>query len=290
MTANVLVNGIISGGIYALLASGFSLVFGVAKIMNMAHTAFYMICAYILFVLGVQLKLPLVVSALSAIVLTGVIAMVCYRLFFDRVKEHVTAVMLISIALAILFQEVFLIVFSGSYQHVPPFVAGSAEIAGIRVSYQHIIALCASVVALVAIWLLLTRTRLGNAVRAVAEDREIANVMGINVSFISMVTMGISVVLAGIAAVIVAPIYMVHPLMWTHPLIIMLAAVVLGGLGSVKGAVIGAYILGFAETAVVALIPDGSFLRGAFSLSIMVVVLMFRPEGLFGVVFEEERL
>ena len=290
MTANVLVNGIIAGGIYALLASGFSLVFGVAKIMNMAHTAFYMICAFILFMLGVQLRLPLIVSAVSAVLLTGVIAMVCYRLFFDRVKEHVTAVMLISIALALLFQEVFLLAFSGSYHHVPPFVAGFAEIAGIRVSYQHIIAVCASVVALVAVWLLLSRTRLGKAIRAVAEDREIANLMGINVSLISMITMGMSVVLAGIAAVIVAPIYMVHPLMWTHPLIIMLAAVVLGGLGSLKGAVVGAYMLGFAETAVVALIPDGSFLRGAISLSVMVVVLMFRPEGLFGVVFEEERL
>lgn len=290
MTANILINGIIAGGIYALLASGFSLVFGVAKIMNMAHTAFYMICAFLLFMLGVKLHLPLILSGLLAVLVTGAVAMVCYKLFFDRVKEHVTAVMLISIALAILFQEVFLITFSGYYQNVPPFVPGFVEIASIRVSYQHILALCASILALVAVWLLLSRTRLGKAIRAVAEDTEIANVMGINVSFVSMITMGISVILASIAAVIVASIYMVHPLMWMHPLIIMLAAVVLGGLGSVKGAVVGAYILGFAETAVVALLPDGAFLRGAVSLSVMVVVLMFRPEGLFGVVFEEERL
>ena len=290
MTANILVNGLISGGIYALLAAGFSLVFGVAKIMNMAHTAFYMICAFFVFIGGVKLGLPTALSAVLAIVITGIVAMACYRFFFDRVKQHMTAVMIISIALAILFQEIFLIAFGGYFQNVPPFVSGFTEIAGIRVSYQHLIAVGASVISLSAIWFLLSKTRTGNAIRAVADDREIANVMGIDVSRISMVTMGISVVLAGIAAVVVAPIFMVHPLMWTHPLIIILAAVVLGGLGSVKGAVIASLMLGFAETAVVSLVPDGAFLRGAVSLSVMVFVLMIRPEGLFGVEFEEERL
>jgi branched-chain amino acid transport system permease protein len=290
MTANILVNGLISGGIYALLAAGFSLVFGVAKIMNMAHTAFYMICAFFVFIGGVKLGLPTALSAVLAIVITGIVAMACYRFFFDRVKQHMTAVMIISIALAILFQEIFLIAFGGYFQNVPPFVSGFTEIAGIRVSYQHLIAVGASVISLSAIWFLLSKTRTGNAIRAVADDREIANVMGIDVSRISMITMGISVVLAGIAAVVVAPIFMVHPLMWTHPLIIILAAVVLGGLGSVKGAVIASLMLGFAETAVVSLVPDGAFLRGAVSLSVMVFVLMIRPEGLFGVEFEEERL
>jgi len=290
MTANILVNGLISGGIYALLAAGFSLIFGVAKIMNMAHTAFYMVCAFFFFMGGVKLGLPTALSAVLAIVITGIVAMACYVFFFDRVKQHMTAVMIISIALALLFQEIFLIAFGGYFQNVPPFVSGFTEIAGIRVSYQHLIAVGASLISLSAIWFLLSKTRIGNAIRAVADDREIANVMGINVSRISMITMGISVVLAGIAAVVVAPIFMVHPLMWTHPLIIILAAVVLGGLGSVKGAVIASLMLGFAETAVVSLVPDGAFLRGAVSLSVMVVVLMIRPEGLYGVAFEEERL
>lgn len=290
MTANILVNGLISGGIYALLAAGFSLVFSVAKIMNMAHTAFYMICAFLLFMAGTKLGLPTALSSFLAVAITGIVAMACYRFFFDRVKQHITAVMIISIALAILFQEIFLIPFGGYFQNVPPFVPGFTEIVGIRVSYQHLIAVGTSMFSLFAIWFLLSKTRIGNAIRAVADDREIANVMGIDVSRISMITMGISVVLAGIAAVVVAPIFMVHPLMWIHPLVIILAAVVLGGLGSVKGAVIAALILGLAETAVVSLVPDGAFLRGAVSLSVMVVVLLVRPEGLFGVVFEEERL
>ena len=93
-----------------------------------------------------------------------------------------------------------------------------------------------------------------------------------------------------VAGAVVAPIYVVQPLMWMHPLTIILAIVVLGGLGSIKGSIIAAFILAFAETAVVFLAPGGSFLRGVVSLIIMVVVLQIRPEGLYGIVFEEERL
>jgi len=92
------------------------------------------------------------------------------------------------------------------------------------------------------------------------------------------------------AGAVVAPLYTVSPLMWIQPLTIVLAAVVLGGLGSIGGCVIGAYILGYTETIVTYILPQGAFLRGAVSLSIMVVVLLVRPEGLRGVVFEEERL
>ena len=113
--------------------------------------------------------------------------------------------------------------------------------------------------------------------------------MGMNVSRVAMITMGISVTMAAIAGVLVAPLSVVEPYMWLHPLVMMLAIVVLGGLGSIKGSLVGAFILGFAETLVVFLIPLGAFLKGAFSLTIMLVVLLIRPEGLFGVVFEEER-
>lgn len=164
------------------------------------------------------------------------------------------------------------------------------EIAGVNVLYQHVFVVGTSIVTLLAIWILLSKTRLGKAIRAVDQDSEIANLMGIDVSKISMKIMGISSVLAGVAGVMVSPIVMVHPLMWLNPLVVVLSAVVLGGLGSVKGSVIGAFILGFAETLVIFIVPGGSFLKGAASLAVMVVVLLIRPEGLFGVIFEEERL
>jgi branched-chain amino acid transport system permease protein len=213
-----------------------------------------------------------------------------YWSLLDRVKKHETAVMIISLSVGILFQEIILIIFGGDYHHVPPFIEGFIEILGVSVLYQQIFAILISGIILGAIWFFLAKTRLGVAIRAVAQDIEIANLMGIDVSRICMVTMGISAGLAGVAGAVVAPIYAVTHDIWMHPLIMVLAAVVLGGLGSAKGSVIAAFTLGYAETLVTFLIPGGSFLKGAISLSVMVLVLLIRPEGFFGVVFEEERL
>jgi len=290
MLMNILINGMVASGIYAVLAVGFALIFGVAKLMNMAHTSFYMIAAFLLIIATDILAFPLLPSAVAAVFITVVIGIGCYKLFLDRIKEHESAVMIISIALAMLFQEVFLYFFSGHYRGLAPFISGFTQIFGVRVSYQRLLAIGITFILLAALRVLLKKTRIGTAIRAVAQDSEIACAMGIDVSRICMIVMAISVALASIAGVVIAPIYVVNPLMWVDPLIVVLAAVILGGMGSIYGSVIAAVILGFSETAVVFLIPGGSFLRGAVSLSIMVIVLMIRPEGLFGVAFEEERL
>ena len=144
-------------------------------------------------------------------------------------------------------------------------------------------------VVLVGLRFLLMKTRLGVAIRATAQDREVANLMGMNESRIALITVGISIALAALTGAVIAPLTIVDPFMWMHPLIMMMAVVVLGGLGSIKGSFIAAYILGFAEALVVFVVPMGSFLKGSVALSIMILVLLIRPEGLYGVVFEEER-
>jgi branched-chain amino acid transport system permease protein len=106
---------------------------------------------------------------------------------------------------------------------------------------------------------------------------------------VATITMGLSVALAGFTGAIIVPLTVLEPQMWTPPLIMMMAVVVLGGLGSLKGSFIGAYILGFTEALVVFLAPMGAYLKGPVALSIMILVLLIRPEGLFGVAFEEER-
>ena len=290
MLSAIVVNTIVAGGIYAVLAIGFSLIFGVAKILNMAHTAFYMVCGFFIYIGLQMIGIPLLVSDILAILLTAILAMLCYTLVFDRVKVQAAAVMIISIALAMLFQEILLTGFGAQHRQIPPFTSGYFELAGTRITYQHIFAVGSFLALIVCMWFLLLKTRLGKIIRAVSEDPETANLMGINVSRVSLITIGISGGLAGFAAVFVIPIFTLHSLMWVPPLITILAAVVLGGLGSIKGSVIGAFILAFAETTVALLVPLGSFLGGAVSLTIMIVVLVIRPEGLFGVVFEEERL
>ncbi len=290
MVEAILILGLVRGGVYALLAVGFSLIFGVARMINLAHTCFYMLAAYGIYYFAKELGLPLVVSIFLSLLATTLIGVLTYKLFIDRVREHHVTVLLITLALAMIFQESMLLAFGGHYLGAPSFVSGYWEIIGVKVTKQHVLIFGISLVVLLGVWALLSKTRLGIAIRATAQDPEIAGLMGINVPRILLLTMGISAALAAVAGVVVAPTLVLEPHMWTNPLVMVMAIVVLGGLGSVKGSFIGAFIIGFVEVLVVFLVPAGAFLKGAIALLVMVIVLLVRPEGLFGVAFEEERL
>jgi branched-chain amino acid transport system permease protein len=198
--------------------------------------------------------------------------------------------MLITLAVAMAFQQIMLIIFSGQYRSAPSFLTGFWEIFGVKVAYQNLLIFVGAGVVLLIVWALLSKTRLGIAIRATAQDTEIANLMGINVSTILFTVMGIAAALAAVAGVLVAPTLVLEPAMLWPPFVMVMAIITLGGLGSIKGSVVGAFILALVEVLVVFLLPTGAFLKGAAALLVMVIVLIFRPEGLFGIVFEEERL
>ncbi len=285
-----LVQALVTGGVFALLAVGFSLIFGVARMINLAHTSFLMLAAYGMFFTSTKLGLDAASSIILALVVTTGIGLASYKLFIDRVREHHVTVLLITLALAMVFQECMLLAFGAHFREAPTLISGYLEIVGVKVSYQHLLTLAVVAVVLLAIWLVLSKTKLGITIRATAQDTEVANLMGINVPQILLISMGMAAALAAIAGVVVAPLWVVYPYMWMSPLVTIMAIVVLGGLGSVKGSLIGAFIIGFVETAVVFFLPGGAFLSSAFALLVMVIILVVRPEGLYGIVFEEERL
>ncbi len=289
MLQDILVTGLVNGGVYALLAIGFSLIFGVARIVNIAHTAFYMLAAYCFYTLLVKFGLGFILSGLISVVGVTLLSVLCYRLVIQPVREHEAAVLIATIALGLIFQELMLISFGGNYLGIPSTLEGSVRLGGVAIPYQRMLILIVAAAMLATVWFLLYRTRLGLAIRSTANDLEVANLMGMNVQRVAMATVAISVALAAVAGVVVAPVFVVDPFMWLAPLVTMLAIVVLGGLGSLKGSLIGALIIGYVEAITVFALPGGAYLKGAVALLIMVVVLLVRPEGLFGVVFEEER-
>jgi len=284
------VQALVTGGVYALLAVGFSLIFGVARMVNLAHTSFLMLAAYGMFYTTYRLGLDVFTAILISLVATIIIGLVSYKLFIDRIRAHEVTVMLITLALATIFQESMVLAFGAHFREAPTLIPGYVEILAVKVMYQHLLTIAVVAVALLGMWLLLTKTKLGIAIRATAQDAEIANLMGINVSNILLLAMGIAAALAAIAGIVVAPLWVVYPYMWMSPLVMIMAIVVLGGLGSIKGSLIAAFIIGLVEVAVVFYLPGGSFLRGAIALLVMVIILVVRPEGLYGIVFEEERL
>jgi branched-chain amino acid transport system permease protein len=289
MFQDILVTGLVNGSAYALLAIGFSLVFGVARIVNIAHTAFYMLAAYALYALLMQAGLGVLLSGVLAVASVTLLSVVCYRLVIEPVRQHEAAVLIATIALALIFQETMLRLFGGNYLGIPSAIEGMANVFGVWIPWQRLLILIVAGAVLTATWLVLYRTRLGLAIRATANDLEVANLMGMDVHRVAMFTVAISVGLAAIAGVSVAPVFVVDPFMWLGPLVTVLSIVVLGGLGSIHGSVIGALVIGYVEAITVFALPQGAFLKGAVALSIMVIVLLVRPEGLFGVAFEEER-
>lgn len=289
MAQDIIINGLIHGSIYALLAIGFSLIFGVARIVNIAHTAFYMIAAYLIHFLFEQLGMNMVLSMFLAVVIVTTLGMVFYKVIIHPIQEHHAAVLIATIALAMVFQEIILILFKGHLRGTPPLIDGFSSILGVKIINQQLLTFGVVLVVLAGVWGLLKKTKLGLAIRTTAQDQEVANLMGMNVERVAMITMGLSVMLAAIAGATVVPLFVLEPFMWLSPLVMTMAIVVLGGLGSIKGSFLGAYILGFAEVIVVFLVPGGAFLKGSVALTIMIIVLLIRPEGLYGIAFEEER-
>ena len=273
-----------------MLAAGFSLIFGSARIVNLAHTAFYMVAAYFMFYFMRTLGLGVLPSIAITVLAVALLGVLTHRFLINRVREHQAAVLLITVALALIFQEVMQFRFGGDPLLIPNLIQGVTSIKGVPVTYHYILTFGSAVVSLIAVWLLLAKTKLGIAIRAVANDAEVANLMGISVSRTGMLTMGIATALAALAGIMVAPTQILVPHMWMPPLVMMLVIVVLGGLGSMKGAIIGAFIIALVENLVVFLMPQGSYLKTTFVLLVMVIVLVVRPGGLFGIVFEEERL
>lgn len=287
---DILISGIQLGAIYTILAIGFSLILGSARIIFLTYAAFYMLVGYFWYIANTLFGMNPILSASLAVVVTVALGIGIYKLCVERIRRHETTVILVTLILAFFFQECVILGFGSQHRNVPPFIAGYVELLGVKVLNQYSLTLAVSLILIFLIWFFLWKTKLGIAVRATSQDREIVNLMGINEKRISMVAVGVGIALAAIAGVMVAPIYLLEPTMWTEPFIMILAIVILGGLGSIKGSIIGAYILGYAQVALVYLVPMGTFIRSSVALAAMIVVLLIRPEGMFGVLFEEERL
>jgi branched-chain amino acid transport system permease protein len=282
----VLIYGTVQGGIFAMLAMGFSLVFGVGGILNQAHGAFYAITGYLVYWIHDPISLLMgtespkfywaMVFALSIVTLIGGLS---YIGLIKPVQDHEINVVIITFALAFFFEQAILMIF-GSIGHKIPSVPGNEEIFGIFIPWQHLIALMGSVIVIISVLLFINKVKIGNQIRAVAQDKEAAQLMGINVNRILMYTIMISAFLAGIAGLLYIPTGEIAPHIGWGILIRSFAIVVLGGLRSIPGSVIGSFILGYAGNFVGVFI--GQNWAALVPTILIVVMLIVRPRGLFG--------
>jgi branched-chain amino acid transport system permease protein len=281
----VIVSGLVSGALYALVASGLSLVWGALGVFNFAHGVLLMAGAYVAWWVssseGLGLGLPVaIVVTLAFLVAAGAL------LFFLLVKPWVgkpnaeLAVIMTTIAGSIFIQNLVLEVFGGRYKTIDQVVNGTIRIAGVVIEAQNLLCIVLAPVLLVGMWLLLTRTRTGLAIRAVAENRDAAQLFGIGVQKIYIVTFAASAVLAGVAGILLGGLFNISPDMGTDPLLRAFIVVVFGGLGSLPGTIVGAYAVGMIEA--FASYYIGIYWTPVVLFLVLIAVLAIRPTGLFG--------
>jgi|KBSSwiStaDraftv2_1062776.scaffolds.fasta_scaffold402800_2 branched-chain amino acid transport system permease protein len=280
MVIEIVIYAAVSSAIYAMLAVGFTLIFGVARVLNLSHGTFYALGAYFTYTYNGLLKLPLFVAALLAIATVAAFGVAIERVMVRPLRHSGLAVLMITLAISLLIEQVLFLTFGSETQNVPSLVSDKVTVFDVDISGQRLLAFGVSVVLISGLWLFIQRTRLGNAILAVSQDAEGAQYMGININRVFASVMGLSAALAAAAGVLAAPFSKVEPGMGLLPMTKAFSIVILGGLGSIRGSLLAAIVLGFSETLVGYLIS--SSLTELVSLVVILLVLILRPAGLFG--------
>jgi branched-chain amino acid transport system permease protein len=239
-----------------------------------------MLGAYLAYTFMTLLKINVSVSAIMAVVGTALIGMLIDRFAIRFMRERHVYVLIITLAFALFFQELMYALYGPHGKAVKSFVRGDLILAGVHVSHQKVLTFFVSGLLVTLLWVFIKKTKTGKSIDAVAQNRDAAVFMGIQPERVYLITMGISAALAAVAGVFIAPILEAVPTMWAFPLFKAFAVVIIGGLGSIEGAIIAGMLLGYSETAVSVLIsanyPDMVYLVA------IILILVLRPRGLLG--------
>jgi len=276
----ILIQGGLLSGLYALISIGFTMIFGVGGVLNLAHAGYVMVAGYMYYMATYVLGLPVAAGFAIAIGVSIALAIATYMGWVRRFLYNPTVVFVSTIILALLLGHIMTLAFFRENINVPPVVEGMTPFMGYSFSNNLIAGVIVSWICIAIVLLFVRRTHMGRAMRALAMDRRGAIISGINPDMVNLATWAISGALAGVAGIFYGSYTFLVPDMWVLPLIMSFAIVVIGGLGSIEGTLAGAHIIGFMETATVLAINDK--LRSVPGLVIMIIVLVLRPRGLFG--------
>jgi branched-chain amino acid transport system permease protein len=278
--SGIIIQGFLISGLYALIAVGFTMIFSVGRVLNLAYGIYIMLGGYIYYVAAQMWALPKVVSFLCAVLAGLLFGILTYFGLVKRLKGNPIAVEISTLILAVVMQAVIILIFSPAPRAVWPVIPGIARVLGVAISWNIFLAMIISWVVLGALLLFVRTSRLGRAIQAVSMDMKGALVTGIDPERINIFTWALSGALGAIAGVFFATYTQLDPTMWVFPLIIAVAVVIVGGIGSIMGSLVAAHIIGFMETITTSLIAPE--LRGVFTLLLIIVILVILPRGLLG--------
>ena len=276
-----LMYGLTIGVVYVLMALGFTLIFGILRIVNFAHGEFYMIGAFVVRELFAHAGLNYFVSVIVAAVAVGLLGVAVerglFRPFRDKVEHQV---LIVSFALSVALQQMGVILWGAEDVSIEAPFSGVVRWGGFMFPQDRLVAVGACLVILAGFYLLLKRTRIGLAMEAVVQDPEAALIQGIRVDRVYAFTFGIGTLLAAAAGGLIGPVFSLTPYMGTLPLVKAFIAVILGGMGSVTGAVVGGLVIGISETFLSTYF--GGAAAAILQFAVIMLILVLKPSGLFG--------
>lgn len=277
------INGLTQSCTYMTMAFGMVLVFSILGILNWTHGQFYMLGAFVVYYAVTAAGIPFFLSLLISAVVIGGLGMLVEKFIIERVSvssaEGALYVTAATIALIFFFEGAASMLFELQDKGLAMVLPGVLDMGSFSVSYQKIAVVIFTVIVLVAMYVVLNHTRVGLAIRAAAQEPDAASLYGINVKRVSVIVMGIGCALAAMAGSIMAPVYIINPFIGRIPMIMSLLAIIIGGLGSLTGAIVGGIVLGFLNSVIAYYL---SYFSEVVLFMLVIILLLFRPQGLFG--------
>jgi len=276
----IILSGILLGGTYALMAMGLSLTLGVMRIVNLAHGVFYTLGSFVIYSLMVQAKMNSFLALFLTFVILFFVGILCERILVRPIRDSHMNVMIVTFALAIFAEQCIHLGWGVLFRSASPFIKGELHIGRILLDYQRLLSFAIGIALVILLAVLLKKTKLGKATRMVQQDPEMAMLLGINVNLISTVVFGIGAALAAAAGCLLAPLYLIFPAMGWTPLLISFAIVILGGMGSIAGTVVGGFLFGLTTLLTSYFIASG--MVNVVPFLAIIITLLIRPSGFFG--------
>jgi branched-chain amino acid transport system permease protein len=278
----LIVDGLAMGLVYVLLASGFNLVIGISRILFIAYGEFYMLGAWIIWGLMIPLKVPFFLALIAATIAPAILGAVVYQVIFRYVQfkeQQFMTNIVAAMGLMMLMSQTTLFVVGTESRGIPSVIRGIIDVGGVRISYEKVMLIGLTLVVLIGLHLLLQKTKMGRAMRAVSFNTDVAALQGVNANFVYLGTMALGCALAGFAGGVMAPVFAVSPKMGGVTLLIILV-VMLGGVGSMPGAIFSGLILGLTLSFGQYFLESG--VAQIIFFAVIAIILFFKPGGLFG--------
>lgn len=280
LLAQGLAIGVLTGILYVLVALGLTLIYGILHIVNFAHGEIYMLGAMGVFYGVVAFKLPFGATLVLILLASLLLGLVVERLVFRSLRGQWLQLVVASVGISLIIQSVAWIAFGIQEKNVPSFFTGVVSVLGVRLPKERLLAAAVGVVLVALLYVLVYRTKVGLAMRAIEEDEETARMLGVDADRVAALACAVGFALAALAGAFVAPIYSLNPGMGLEAILMSFLIIIVGGLGSITGTVLAGLLVGVLQS--VGAVILGAEIAYGLVFVVMIVVLIVRPAGLLG--------